>query len=88
MAENPDAKQSPHAAVSTSSQRITLEAGKRGGQACVRGLRITVQDIRDWIAAGRTEAQILSDYPELSSEDIHAALNHRDVPSPSGRGPG
>ena len=58
------------------NQRITLEAGKRGGKACIRGLRITVQDVLDWLAAGRTEAQILSDYPELSSEDIRAVLSY------------
>ena len=74
--------------MSASRQRITLEAGKRGGKACIRGLRITVQDILDWIAAGRTEAQILADYPELLSEDIRAALNYTDVPLPPGRGLG
>jgi uncharacterized protein (DUF433 family) len=55
-------------------QRITLEPGKRGGKACVRGLRITVQDVLDWLAAGQSEAQILEEYPELSIEDIRAVL--------------
>lgn len=54
--------------------RITLEPGKRGGKPCVRGLRITVQDVLDWLAAGRSEADILSDYPELVLEDIRAVL--------------
>ena len=62
--------------MNTPIQRITLEAGKRGGKACVRGLRITVQDVLDWLAAGRSEEQILNDYPELSSEDIRAVLSY------------
>jgi uncharacterized protein (DUF433 family) len=62
--------------MNTPKQRITLEAGKRGGKACIRGLRITVQDVLDWLAAGHTETQILSDYPELSSEDIRAVLSY------------
>lgn len=54
--------------------RITLEPGKRSGKPCVRGLRIAVQDVLDWLAAGRSEADILSDYPELVLEDIRAVL--------------
>ena len=57
-------------------QRITLEPGKRGGKPCVRGLRITVQDVLDWLASGRSEADILSDYPELAAEDIRAVLTY------------
>lgn len=60
----------------TPSQRITLEPGKRGGKACVRGLRITVQDVLDWLAAGRSGTDILADYPELTSEDIRAVLSY------------
>lgn len=62
--------------MSTDSQRITLEPGKRGGKPCVRGLRITVQDVLDWLAVGRTEDQILADYPELCAEDIRAVLGY------------
>ena len=54
--------------------RITLEAGKRGGKPCVRGLRITVQDVLDWLAAGMSQEQILLEYPELAVEDIRAVL--------------
>lgn len=57
-------------------QRITLEPGKRGGKPCVRGLRITVQDVLDWLASGRSEADILSDYPELVAEDVRAVLTY------------
>ena len=51
---------------------ITLEPGKRSGQPCIRGLRITVWDVLGWLAAGMKEDEILSDYPELRSEDFRA----------------
>lgn len=54
--------------------RITIEPGKRGGKPCIRGLRITVYDILEYLASGMTEAQILTDFPDLESEDIRAAL--------------
>jgi uncharacterized protein (DUF433 family) len=54
--------------------RITLEPGKRGGQPCVRGLRITVYDVLGWLASGMSEAQILDDHPDLEPEDIRACL--------------
>ena len=47
------------------SPRITVEPGKRSGQPCIRGLRITVWDVLSWLAAGMTEEQILADYPEF-----------------------
>lgn len=62
--------------MNSSIQRITLEPGKRGGKPCVRGLRITVQDVLDWLASGRSEADILCDYPELVAEDIRAVLSY------------
>lgn len=54
--------------------RITLEAGKRSGRPCIRGLRITVYDVLGWLSQGMSENQILEDYPELSVEDIRASL--------------
>ncbi len=54
--------------------RITLEPGKRGGKPCIRSLRITVQDVLDWLAAGQSEQNIVDDYPELTVEDIRAVL--------------
>jgi uncharacterized protein (DUF433 family) len=51
-------------------QRITIEPGKRSGQPCIRGLRITVWDVLGWLAAGMSEEQILGDYPELEKEDF------------------
>lgn len=54
--------------------RITFEPGKRGGQPCVRGLRITVYDVLGWLAAGMSETQILADHPDLEQPDIRACL--------------
>ncbi len=53
---------------------ITAEEGKRGGRACIRGMRITVRDVLAWLAAGLSHAQILADYPELTEDDIRACL--------------
>lgn len=53
---------------------ITINPGKRGGKPCVRGMRITVYDVLDWLASGMSEAEILQDYPELTQEDIRACL--------------
>jgi uncharacterized protein (DUF433 family) len=54
--------------------RITIEPGKRGGKPCIRGLRITVYDVLDYLASGMTEADILRDFPDLTPEDIRACL--------------
>jgi len=54
--------------------RITIEPGKRGGKPCIRGMRITVYDVLDWLAQGMSEQQIIEDYPELTVEDIRACL--------------
>ncbi len=56
------------------SKIITIEPGKRGGKPCIRGLRITVYDILDLLAAGMTESDILADYPDLMLDDIRASL--------------
>lgn len=53
---------------------ITIEPGKRGGNPCIRGLRITVYDILEWLAAGMSEDDILRDFTDLRREDIRAAL--------------
>lgn len=54
--------------------RITLEPGKRSGQPCIRGLRITVYDVLGMLAEGMSESEILADFPELESLDIRACL--------------
>lgn len=53
---------------------ITVEPGKRGGKPCIRGLRITVYDVLEYLASGMTEQEILSDFPDLTSDDIRACL--------------
>ncbi len=53
---------------------ITVEAGKRSGKPCIRGLRITVSDVLDYLAGGASEAEILKQFPELTSNDIKACL--------------
>jgi uncharacterized protein (DUF433 family) len=58
------------------TQRITIEPGKRSGQPCIRGLRITVWDVLSWLAGGMTEAEILEDYPELETDDFRAVYEY------------
>lgn len=53
---------------------ITIEPDKMGGKPCIRGLRITVYDVLDYLASGMTEAEILADFPDLTREDIRACL--------------
>ena len=53
---------------------ITIKPGKRGGRPSIRGMRITVADVLSWLAAGMSHEEILSDYPELTEEDIRACL--------------
>ena len=55
-------------------KRITIESGKRSGKPCIRGLRITVDDVLEYLAAGMTEQEILTDLPDLEPEDIKACL--------------
>lgn len=55
-------------------ERITIEPGKRGAKPCLRGLRITVYDVLDYLAGGMSEDEILADFPDLEREDIRAAL--------------
>lgn len=57
-------------------QLITIESGKRGGKPCIRGMRITVSDILGWLASGMTIQEIISDFDELTEEDIYAALGY------------
>ena len=52
--------------------RITIEPGQRSGQPCIRGLRITVRDVQNWLAAGMSEHEILEDFPDLELADFPA----------------
>ncbi len=54
--------------------RITIEPGKRGGKPCIRGMRITVYDLLDYLASGMSAEEIVDDFPELEKEDIQACL--------------
>ena len=56
------------------SKLITIEEGKMGGKPCIRGMRITVYDLLDYLASGMSEAEILADFPDLTAEDIKACL--------------
>jgi uncharacterized protein (DUF433 family) len=56
--------------------RITIEPGKRSGQPCIRGLRITVWEVLGWLATGVCEDQILADYPELEAADFPAIIKY------------
>ena len=53
---------------------ITIEADKRSGKPCIRGMRITVEDVLRWLASGMSMEEILGDFPELTREDILTAL--------------
>ena len=53
---------------------ITVEPDKRSGQPCIRGMRITVYDIFEYLASGMTVAEILDDFPELTETDIRACF--------------
>ena len=54
--------------------RITIEPGKRGGKPCIQHMRITVYDVLGWLASGMSTEEILKDFPELTAEDVQAAL--------------
>ena len=56
------------------SRIITIEPDKRGGKPCIRGLRITVYDVLDYLASGMSNEEILADFPDLTIEDIRACL--------------
>ena len=53
---------------------ITIEPDKRSGQPCIRGLRMTVQDVLEYLASGLSVEEVLADFPDLTAEDIRACL--------------
>jgi uncharacterized protein (DUF433 family) len=53
---------------------ITIDPNKRGGKPCVRGLRITVYEVLEYLASDMTEAEILADFPDLTSADLKACI--------------
>jgi uncharacterized protein (DUF433 family) len=56
------------------SHLITVEPGKRSGQPCIRGMRITVRDVLEYLAGGMTVEELLADFPELTAEDVRACF--------------
>lgn len=58
------------------SEIITIDSEIRFGRPCIRGMRISVYDILGWFASGMTAKEILQDFPELTEEDIKAALSY------------
>jgi uncharacterized protein (DUF433 family) len=54
---------------------VTIEPGKRGGKPCIRGMRITVYDVLEYLASGMTHQEILDDFPHLTKDDILACLS-------------
>jgi uncharacterized protein (DUF433 family) len=54
---------------------ITIEPGIRGGRPCIRGMRVTVYDVLEYLASGMTQQEILADFPYLTKEDILACLS-------------
>ena len=53
---------------------ITIEPGKRGSKPCIRGMRITVYDVLEYLASGMSIQEILDDFPSLTREDVLAVL--------------
>jgi uncharacterized protein (DUF433 family) len=66
-------------------QLITVEPGKRSGQPCIRGMRITVRDVLEYLAGGMSVEELLADFPELTEADVRAALAYADrlLPRPT-----
>ena len=67
------------------NQLITVEPGKRSGQPCIRGMRITVRDVLEYLAGGMSIEEVLADFPELTAEDIRACLAYaaNQLPRPA-----
>ncbi len=53
---------------------ITIEPNKCGGKPCIRGIRITVTDVLEYLASGMSEEEIVRDFPDLTTDDIRACL--------------
>ena len=55
-------------------ERISVDAEVRSGKPCIRGTRITVYDVLEYLAGGMSEDEILADFPDLTRDDIRACL--------------
>lgn len=56
------------------SKIITIEPDKRSGKPCIRGMRMTVTDVLEYLAGGMTPEEIVDEFPDLTLEDIRACL--------------
>jgi uncharacterized protein (DUF433 family) len=56
-------------------ERIFIDPLVRSGKPCVRGTRITVADVLDYLGGGMTVSEVLDDFPDLTAEDIQACLS-------------
>jgi uncharacterized protein (DUF433 family) len=54
--------------------RITIDPRIRSGKPCIKGTRIAVADVLDYLGGGMTAAEILDDFPDLKAEDVQACL--------------
>jgi len=57
------------------SQYLEIVADKRFGRPCIKGTRISVYDVLNWLANGMTKSEIIADFPELSEDQINACLS-------------
>lgn len=55
-------------------ERISVNPAVRSGKPCIKGTRITVYDVLEYLAGGMTEEQVLVDFPDLTREDIRACF--------------
>lgn len=55
-------------------KHITVEPGKRSGQPCIRGMRITVYDVLSYLAAGNSIEELIENFPGLTKQDVYASL--------------
>jgi uncharacterized protein (DUF433 family) len=64
---------------------ITIEPGKRSGQPCIRGMRITVRDVLEYLAGGMSVPDLLAEFPELTADDVRACLAYAaaQLPAPA-----
>jgi uncharacterized protein (DUF433 family) len=67
-------QQAPYALCMDYREIITIEAAKRSGKPCIRGTRMTVSDVLEYLASGMTHQEILDEFPDLNEEDIRACL--------------
>jgi uncharacterized protein (DUF433 family) len=66
-------------------ERISVDPLIRSGKPCIKGTRITVYDVREYLAGGMTEHEILADFPDLTQDDMHAVRTYPTTALPEKR---